>query len=970
MADDLENAIVCMSDEGVDPELRAKAVEYCNSFMSTPDGWKVCASRLLGCTNVPVVIYYLSAMENMVLYRYETCGEGDRAELRNVYLQWISRAPKTRPVMALRNIFCRSLIVLFRAEYPERWPTFFQDVFGLIKGAAEDVPEGERAAAQEMATDIFLRLLLAIDELVVTLTVTGTAHERAHNQLIKDRMKDDGYIGGIVNFWVNELANCQTNSLEVMSLSLEGLSKYVTWIDVNLVANDRVVAILHQLVTHPSLRSLAVQCLTQLVAKGMQPSEKLTLMEYIRVERVAEQAMWVGDEDFEEEMGRFVNRVGTELVQAIRAENVPGQLDEAAQDRAWRFLLRVVQQALSFTAHEYDDVSETCMPLVVEYFQTLKGLRRAGAPASEGEADVVLRLLPILENKMRYDPDFDFAAPRASDEEYVFKEYRTQLQRLFAACCMLRPEDVVQFLRKRASAVLGNLGTHDFTVVEGTLTLVYSLYGRFPPPPAPSGGPAVCAKAHYHPLYAEFVEMVLSSGVSAYQHHTVQLAYLDLVTRFCEHVPRTPEATRELVGSMLDNRGMSSAHPTVRGRAAYQFLKVCTKLKQAVAQFCLEDILKALLPALRPTPPGAPPPLHDKWEKRQLYEAMAILACARGDAVAVEVSQALVGPLAEDLARALPPGSEDTPIEDADVVRYLEEIVSLASHYMKGLSEVPAGVMGLFQGVLDSTVRLLPRVPTDSMRNFVLQLLHRAVETIREQIFPSLPQYLSYLLRSDNPDHVQRNLAFLNQLTVRFRGHLAPVAEQLFPTLTEATLRRSQLAVTPGSEEEREIVSAGVAYLGFVASLLQNNLQDVVLKSPLLPNLCSFLVGAAGGPDPRSAKMGANVLLRLLPAYQSSPDSVVAFVHEVVPALLRGLFHRRLDTDDPVWSMYIAENIKLQRALYSHLTDRYPQLLQEALGNLPANAFEAYMGILGQEKEADARKQMKGFLRALHQSSS
>ena len=54
---------------------------------------------------------------------------------------------------------------------------------------------------------------------------------------------------------------------------------YIAWIDIGLVANDRLVGLLLQYIQAPLLRESACDAIHEIISKGMEPSAKTELIE-------------------------------------------------------------------------------------------------------------------------------------------------------------------------------------------------------------------------------------------------------------------------------------------------------------------------------------------------------------------------------------------------------------------------------------------------------------------------------------------------------------------------------------------------------------------------------------------------------------------------------------------------------------------------------------------------------------------
>lgn len=72
---------------------------------------------------------------------------------------------------------------------------------------------------------------------------------------------------------------CESDDPSVVSLCLQVVGKYVLWIDINLVANDRFVPVLVKLLSHQALKEAAADCIHDIIMKGMDPIVKAKLIE-------------------------------------------------------------------------------------------------------------------------------------------------------------------------------------------------------------------------------------------------------------------------------------------------------------------------------------------------------------------------------------------------------------------------------------------------------------------------------------------------------------------------------------------------------------------------------------------------------------------------------------------------------------------------------------------------------------------
>lgn len=72
---------------------------------------------------------------------------------------------------AIKNKFAQVIVLTFKSEYPDHWPTFFQELFSLLQ-------------LGPVLIDMFLRIMDSIDRLIVNSEVIRSNGEMAQHTLI------------------------------------------------------------------------------------------------------------------------------------------------------------------------------------------------------------------------------------------------------------------------------------------------------------------------------------------------------------------------------------------------------------------------------------------------------------------------------------------------------------------------------------------------------------------------------------------------------------------------------------------------------------------------------------------------------------------------------------------------------------------------------------------------------------------
>ena len=75
--------------------------------------------------------------------------------------------------------------------------------------------------------------------------------------------------------------NYESSNPELTCLCLEVVGLYVSWIDINLIANDKFVSMLLRYMSIDVLRESACDCFHEIISKGMDPVAKTELIESV-----------------------------------------------------------------------------------------------------------------------------------------------------------------------------------------------------------------------------------------------------------------------------------------------------------------------------------------------------------------------------------------------------------------------------------------------------------------------------------------------------------------------------------------------------------------------------------------------------------------------------------------------------------------------------------------------------------------
>jgi hypothetical protein len=168
------------------------------------------------------------------------------------------------------NNIANIITLCIKCDFPEKWSTAFEDLLSL----------GDLGWA---GVDLAIRVIADLEIEVVMFSESRSPREIAHNTAIKDAMRSGVILINIVNFLCNSAFSCisQSEVLSVGEAALTALSTMIGWIDISLIVNDSVLPRIYSFLNEEGLASSACTCLLEIAKKGMEPSDKVKLLEQI-----------------------------------------------------------------------------------------------------------------------------------------------------------------------------------------------------------------------------------------------------------------------------------------------------------------------------------------------------------------------------------------------------------------------------------------------------------------------------------------------------------------------------------------------------------------------------------------------------------------------------------------------------------------------------------------------------------------
>ncbi|XP_031697462.1 exportin-T-like, partial [Anarrhichthys ocellatus] len=392
-----------------DARYRQRAMAYFEQLKESQGAWEVCAEALAnGVYNDDHVKFFcFQVLEHQIKFRHAGLSSVQQQLIRETLMKWLQcqlmNAQPEKPF--IRNKAAQVFALTFVMEYLTLWPKFFFDILSLV-------------GLNPHGVDIYLRTLMAIDAEVVDRDILHLPDETRRNTLIKDGMREQ-CIPNLVESWFQILQTYQQSHPELTCQCLEVVGAFVSWIDLNLIANDRFVNLLLSQMSVEELREEACDCLFEIVNKGMDPVDKTKLVESLC--RVLQSAGFFNveqeeDVDFLAKFSRLVNGMGQSLVLSWTKLAKTGNVKETAE--TLQAVETKVPLLLQLLVHEDDDISANIVGFCYEYLHVLKQLPQL----TDQQKTYIEAIMLAVMKKLTYDDEYNFENEGEDEAMFVVSD--------------------------------------------------------------------------------------------------------------------------------------------------------------------------------------------------------------------------------------------------------------------------------------------------------------------------------------------------------------------------------------------------------------------------------------------------------------------------------------------------------------------------------------------------------------------
>ncbi|XP_006633701.1 exportin-T [Lepisosteus oculatus] len=909
-----------------DASYRQRASAYFEQLKQSQDAWQVCAEALAKgiYSDDHVKFFCFQVLEHQIKFRYAVLSAAQHQLIRETLVKWLqSQLINAQPEKVfIRNKAAQVFALMFVTEYLTKWPKFFFDILTVV-------------GLNPRGLDLYLRMLMAIDEEVVDRDIAHTPEETRRNTLIKDTMREQ-CIPNLVESWFQILQTYQHTNSELTCQCLEVVGAYVSWIDLSLIANDRFVNMLLGHMSVEVLREEACDCLFEIVNKGMDPVDKTKLVESLC--QVLQSAGFFNieqeeDVDFLAKFSKLVNGMGQSLIVSWTKLVKTGDIKNA-QDTL-QALEAKFPLMLQLLIHEDDDISSNIVGFCYDYLHILKQLPLL---TDQQKASVEAIMLAVMK-KLTYDDEYNFE--NEGEDEAMFVEYRKQLKLLLDRLAQVSPELLLEAVRRVFNTTMQSWQGTPFMEVEVAIRLLYMLGEALPA----SHGAHFSGDVAKASALQDMMRTLVTCGVSEYQHTSVTLEFFETVVRYDKFFTVEPQHIPNVLMAFLDHRGLRHSSPKVRSRVSYLFSRYVKSLNKHMNAF-IEDILNRMQDLLELSPPeNGFQALLTSDDQLFIFEAAGVLIV--NSEYPAERKQVLMKNLLTPLMEKFKILLEKLLMEQENEERQaaladcLNHAVGFASRTSKAFSNKQTvkqcGCSEVYRECLQTFVPVLScPVQKEVLRGGVRTFLHRMIICLEEEVLPFIPTASEHMLKDCEAKDLQEFIPLINQITAKFKAQVSPFLQQVFMPLVQAIF---EVLARPAEEndqtaamEKQMLRRSYFAFIQTIASCGMNEVMGNQGAENIERVLFTIIQGAVDFPDPVAQKTCFVILSKLVELW-GGKDGLVGFVDfiykHIVPACFLAPMKPTFDLSDAQTVLALSECALTLKMIHLKRGPEFIQYLQQ-----------------------------------------
>lgn len=693
-------------------------------------------------------------------------------------------------------------------DYPHAWPSAFEDL--------------QSPLMLQNAPDILLRTLVALmdefgrDETKVNAQIKDAMRGYGNSNSNLLTTQQQSISGRLIETILSilERALTETNGraeeqIQIYGvLSLTALKGFMSWVDIDLVmGNERVLRLVFASLARGSTVDVdsaadagvaAVECMEELIARGMEDDKKLSMLSHTRVlEKIHAHVDLVTVDaspiDIVLEVAKFINRTGLEVFPIILEQ-------QQKQQGSCNDIVTLSNQLMDlfFRCFAFDDidVSGAVIPLAA----TLISLSDPHQHLQEQES-LLPKLLTITYNQMRYPPDFQYDFE--DDDEAEEEIYRTELRKLNQKFVRANPELCLQFTCQALSQLPLPLSAAPTSHVEVAISLVYQYCEGIRPPP----GMKVVMR---NDTFRNLLIGLHSSDITQHPHREVLTLYYETSVRYYPLLKDRPDLLQKVLGAMTGSHGLQHENAKARSRCCYLLLRLIKSLgnnsnksENSVLRPYVETAVSGIQGLLENT--NIELRVEDTLN---LFETIGLLLGKNGLSSS-EQGQYLTQVMTPHVRsiETILNDKKQALAQDPDTYgETLSNSIAAIAYLSKGFKKPPIEVQAVLMETLQVAFSVLEALPNnEDVRNKMYVFVQRLIQCLGDKVLNIMPRLLFLLIQNCTTEDILDVSQLINQLCIKFRANaLCSLDTNLLSYLQKCHHLSNTIAVDKSIVEDRQ----------------------------------------------------------------------------------------------------------------------------------------------------------------------
>ncbi|CDM63499.1 Exportin-T [Caenorhabditis elegans] len=841
-----------------DPTKQAEIYRALESLKKDESGWKKSVDSFIGPhkPSPEEQFLLLQVIEDYLNKRYHSSSQGDVSVIRTFLLHYTknSRSSTVDQPAFLTNKMAHIFSLVFAADFPERWSSFFNDLFSFFSDNIND----------RKVAFFYLKVLLAIDTEVVNRDIQRSKNESDRNIKIKDAMREI-CINEIAKSWLT-IANALPEDNVIQCLVLDNIASYVDWIELDLVANDYVMPLIISKFQNPATSESATAAVCSLLEKGM-PAEKkvgltLTIMTVLRSNGL----LTVNDNNDEEEVtrvGSLVNTLGLVLLD-VQNKLCASSILEKEQECCVQEMAGLAEPALVVLNNEDPDLSCMCIDYIRAYCSFLLKFH----PNETNFIEKVIRA-----GLQRYVMNDDMTVGGDGEDEVEFQEFRRELRSMLNVIGLKRPEAIINAVEPWTAEVTSGGSSIPVNRIEALLNVIFHLHEIIPSNMLQSPREGISQRAARLPI------VILEGLVLDGRCPAIHVLYFELACRYERLLVLQPQPVviPHIAAAFLDQRGISISSANVRTRIVYLFCRFVKSHKTVLGPL-VSEVITRLAPLLAVSPQADTNQLLSPEDQGYIFEATATLIVF-GDLTS-EMKSQYVGELASTLAMKFENGLVE--LNTARARKADEETIQAILQFMSNIIGYSSRMSKAFNNAqsmkacncIDIYLRLIKLyLETLSPQNAFLlestrQFAHRLVVSMENELMPYMNGIFDKLaLVSTDLDSMHHLLIFCHQTVAKYKKAMLTSGVDLGNVLAiaaRASLQEQENNIPAKDDSQRALLYVQRAFVQLLYTVIASDCTPALNTTPgLLDHVLESAARLALSSDQTAQKVALSCLAKI-----------------------------------------------------------------------------------------------------------